>query len=273
MFADILTGILTCIAEGATTMAIIALKAWYLREYEPIRDLEKRPHDLRLSKSSLLKSAMRADFLEDSDEVRQSEWFQRYLDGEAVEFYIEGSGGYTVANIDLMSHEMYLTKQDGMAGLEPTLFLCYQMEYEESSDLLRHVLEGFLEKFNARSRLPLALEESHRVTDGPARLGSLLMRKIRKSMIFIGDTTPILQVDGVPPRLIPSPAVCVEVGYALQCKRPEQVLLTQMERSDVTGQYPFDVPGRNRLLYRDKGDLQKMLTRALDAQLQRFNLT
>lgn len=55
-------------------MAIIALKAWYLREYEPVRDLEKRPHDLRLSKNSLLKSALRADFLEDSDEVKQSEW-------------------------------------------------------------------------------------------------------------------------------------------------------------------------------------------------------
>ena len=31
-------------------MAIIAVKAWYLEAYEPIRELEKRPHDLRLSK-------------------------------------------------------------------------------------------------------------------------------------------------------------------------------------------------------------------------------
>lgn len=43
-------------------MAIIALKAWYLQEYEPIKEL-KRPHDLRLSKNSLLKSGLRADFL------------------------------------------------------------------------------------------------------------------------------------------------------------------------------------------------------------------
>ena len=67
-------------------MAIIALKAWYLDAYEPLRDLEKRPYDLRLSKNSLLKSALRADFLDDSDTVRQSTWFQRYLDGEAVEW-------------------------------------------------------------------------------------------------------------------------------------------------------------------------------------------
>jgi hypothetical protein len=81
-------------------MAIIALKAWYLREYEPIRELEKRPQDLRLSKNSLLKSALRADFLDDSDTVKESEWFQRYLQGELGEFYIEGIGGYAIANVD-----------------------------------------------------------------------------------------------------------------------------------------------------------------------------
>jgi hypothetical protein len=54
-------------------MAIIALKAWYLQDYEPIRELEKRPHDLRLSKNSLLKSGLRADFLDDSQDVKQSD--------------------------------------------------------------------------------------------------------------------------------------------------------------------------------------------------------
>ena len=54
-------------------MAIIALKAWYLQKYEPVKELELRPHDLRLSKNSLLKSGLRADFLEDSEEVRKSE--------------------------------------------------------------------------------------------------------------------------------------------------------------------------------------------------------
>ena len=59
-------------------MAIIALKAWYLQDYEPIKSLENRPHDLRLAKNSLLKSALRADFLEDIDDVKQADWFQRY---------------------------------------------------------------------------------------------------------------------------------------------------------------------------------------------------
>lgn len=253
-------------------MAIIALKAWYLQEYEPIRDLEKRPHDIRLSKNSLLKSALRADFLEDSDEVRQSVWFQRYLEGETVEFYVEGSGGYAISNIDLISHEIYFTKQDVMAHLEPSLFLCYQTEYSESSDLLRNELQSLLERFNQRSRLPLTLEESHRLTEGPARLNSTLMRKIRQSLLFIADGTPVAQIPGTPAQLIPSPKVCVEVGYALQCKRSEQVLLTQMERSDIPGQFPFDVPNRNRLVFKNKTELHKVLPGAIETQLQRFNL-
>jgi len=253
-------------------MAIIALKAWYLQKYEPIRDLEKRPHDLRLSKNSLLKSALRADFLEDVEDVKRSEWFQRYLAGETIEFYIEGSGGYAISNIDLISHEMYFTKQEVLAHLEPTIFLCYQTEYSDSSDALRDVLKSTIEKLNRRSRLPLTLEESHRLTDGPVRLKSTLMRKIRQSLLFIADSTPIAKIDSQPPQLIPSPKVCVEVGYALQSKRTEQVLLAQMERPDLPGQFPFDLPSQNRVLFNNTKDLTKTLPDLVEAQLQRFSL-
>jgi len=253
-------------------VAIIALKAWYLQEYEPIRELEKRPHDLRLSKNSLLKSGLRADFLEDSQEVKQSAWFQNYLEGEQVEFYIEGSGGYAISNIDLISHEIYFTKQDVLAHLEPTLFLCYQTEFSESSELLRQELTSLLEKINPRSRLPLTLEESHRLTEGATRLNSTLMQKIRKTLLFIADATPILQYEANPPQPIPSPRVCVEVGYALQCKRPEQMLLAQMDRAEINGQFPFDLPSQNRRLFRNRADLHTVLPQAVEAQLQRFNL-
>ena len=253
-------------------MAIIALKAWYIQAYEPLQDVEKRPQDLRLSRNSLLKSALRADFLDDSQEVRQSEWFQRYLDGEVVEFYIEGSGGYAVSNVDLISHEIYFTKQDLLAGLEPHLFFCYQDEYGESSGLLREELDTILEKLNRRSRVPLTLEASHRLSDSPVRLGSTLMRKIRQSLMFIADGTPILQTTGTAPKLIPSPNVCVETGYALHCKRPEQILIVQQERADMAGIFPFDVPTRNRLLFRTKTDLRKALGQAIEQQLSQFNL-
>lgn len=254
-------------------MAIIALKAWYLQEYEPIKELEKRPHDLRLSKNSLLKSALRADFLDDSQEVKQSAWFQHYLEGDRVEFYIEGSGTYAIANIDLSSHEIYFTKQDVLAGLEPTIFLCYQQEFPESSELLREELQNILETLNRKSRIPLSLKESHRLSEGPVRLNSSLMRSIRQSLLFVADGTSITQMATMdPPQLIPSPKVCVEVGYALQSKRSEQILLAQMERSEMPGHFPFDLPSQNRLVFRDKAQLHKLLPKAIEQQLQRFNL-
>ncbi|MBN8564695.1 MAG: hypothetical protein J0L70_29625 [Leptolyngbya sp. UWPOB_LEPTO1] len=253
-------------------MAIIALKAWYLEQYEPIRELEKRPHDLRLSKNSLLKSGLRADFLEDSDEVKKSSWFQRYLLGEIVEFYIEGSGGYAISNIDLSSHEIYFSKQEVMANLEPEIFFSYQNEFDESSDLIREELISVVESLNRRSRLPLTLRESHRLSEGAIRLNSSLMRSIRQSLLFIGDATSIAEISDTPPLLIPSPKVCIETGYALSSKRTEQVLMVQMERSDMPGYFPFDVPSQNRLTFKDKTQLRKLLPKAIESQLHRFNL-
>lgn len=253
-------------------MAIIALKAWYLEQYEPIRELEKRPHDLRLNKNSLLKSGLRADFLEDSAEVKKSTWFQRYLQGETVEFYIEGSGGYAISNIDLSSHEIYFSKQEVMANLEPEIFFSYQTEFTESGDLLRDELESVIDSLNRRSRLPITLRESHRLSEGAIRLNSSLMRSIRQCLLFIGDGTSIAQISDTPPLLIPSPKVCVEMGYALQSKRSEQVLLVQMERSDMPGQFPFDLPSQNRLVFKDKTQLRRSLPKTIESQLQRFNL-
>jgi len=254
-------------------MSIIALRAWYLQDYEPIPELEKRPPDIRLSKKSLLKTGLRADFLEESDEVKKSTWFGRYLEGENIEFYIEGSGGYGVANIDLISHEIYFTKQAVLAQLEPTIFLCYQTEYAAASDVLREELQKGLTSLNLRSRLPLALVESYRPSGAPLRLSRTIMRKIRKSLLFIADTTPITSIDGKEtPQLIPSPNVCIEIGYAIQSKRSEQILLAQMQRPNLDGQFPFDLPTQQILQFQDSKELNKVLTGAITSQLARFKL-
>ncbi|MBW4593155.1 MAG: hypothetical protein KME46_09570 [Brasilonema angustatum HA4187-MV1] len=254
-------------------MSIIALRAWYLENYEPIPELEKRPPDIRLSKKSLLKSGLRADFLEESQEVRKSLWFGRYLEGENVEFYVEGSGGYCVANIDLISHEIYFTKQAVLAQLEPTIFLCYQTEYSVASEALREGLLQSLEILNLRSRLPLSLVESYRPKEGSVRLSRTMMRKIHRSLLFIADTTPITKIDGKETDLLlPSPYVCIEIGYAIQSKRSEHILLAQMERSDIAGQFPFDLPPSQILQFRDTKELSKILPQTIETHLARFKL-
>ncbi|MBO9999205.1 MAG: hypothetical protein J7641_09395 [Cyanobacteria bacterium SID2] len=253
-------------------MAIIALRGWYIDKYEPIQELKKRPYDIRLSKNSLLKSGLRADFLEESSEIEQTEWFNRYLWGELVEFYIEGSGGYAISNIDLSSHEIYFHKHDVMAHLDPKILLCRQDEYPEASVALQEHLEQFVSEFNRRSRIPLTLEISKRPSEGATRLSPHQMRQIRKSLLFVADTTPLAVTPGDDPQLLPSPNVCIELGYALQSKRVEQIVLAKMERSDLSGQFPFDLPTYQQLEFRDANGLGHVLPHLMESMLQRFNL-
>ncbi|MBE9032983.1 hypothetical protein IQ266_24915 [filamentous cyanobacterium LEGE 11480] len=254
-------------------MAIIALKAWYIPEYEPLKDLEKRPHDLRLSKNSLLKSGLRADFLDDREMVKQSDWFRSYLEGDHVEFYIEGSGTYAISNIDLSSHEIYFTKVEVLSSLEPVIFFSYQQAYPEASELLREELKTILTAVNKKSRVQIGLKESHRMSDGAVKLSGQQMRSIRQSLLYVADGTSITELDdGDAPQAIPSPKVCVEVGYAIQAKRVEQILIAHMERPEMSGQFPFELPTQNRLVFKNKTQLAKVLKGAIESQLQRFNL-
>ncbi len=253
-------------------MAIIALKAWYLEQYEPLSELERRPHDLRLSRNSLLKSGLRADFLDDAATLRQAPWFQRYLGGEVVEFYIEGSGTYTISNLDLLSHEIYFTKQDSLAQLEPMIFFSGQTDYPESGITIRTALEGAIAQLNTRSRLPLTLEQAHRPSTEPIRRHSPLMRKLRQSLVFVADGTAIAHLPGPPLLAIPSPQVCVELGYALQCKHPEQLLLVQQNRDTIPSHFPFELPAAQALRFDTTTDLEPQLLTLLTLHLQRYGL-
>ncbi len=284
-------------------MAIIALKAWYLGDYEPIATLEQRPPDLRLSRNSLLRSALRADFLDDSTHVRETEWFTRYLAGEAVEFYIEGSGGYGVANIDLISHEIYFTKLEVLAQLEPIFYYCPQMEYPTGQELVTNALTNVFQQLQKKSRLPLTLVTSPRLKPEITRLSSNQLRQIKRSLLFIVDGTPITQVPSNPkyssaqpedtpsnfsgslfdnlsdstgtvpnsPQLVPSPQACLELGFALQSKRSDQILLLKLDRPDFQGNYPFDLPSPQQLSCTST-ELENSLPTVLESLLQKYNL-
>ncbi|GBF81733.1 hypothetical protein [Aphanothece sacrum] len=255
-------------------MAIIPLKAWYLAHYEPIREVIKRPYDLRLNRNSLLKSALRADILDDKQTIQESVWFKRYLEGDRVEFYVEGSGGYVISNIDLMSQEVYFSKQEINAILEPIIFFSGQTEYPSATETIKTVLTEALEKYNQRSRFPLSLEIAPRPQDSPLRLSDSQLRKVRKSLLFIADGTPITSIEqNQKSRLILSSSVCTELGYALPYKQIGQILLINLERSDVSGTWPFDLPQHQQLGFKNEEQLRQILPPVLETLLHRFNLT
>jgi hypothetical protein len=254
-------------------MAIIALRAWYIKQYEPLKQILEKPCDLRLSRGSLLKTGMRADFLDERVQVQATEWFSAYLESTIVEFYIEGSGYYTIANIDLLSQEVYFTKQPSLSGLEPIIYFSPQTEYSDAKDSIIDTLNDTIATFNERSRIPLKLEIAPRPQDTPLRLSNSQFKKIRNSLLYIADSTPIATLPAEnKSKLLLSSNVCVEIGYALETKDLGQILLLRMDRNDLTGDLPFDVSGYKELIFNQDRDLAKNLPNMMETLLQRFSL-
>ncbi len=254
-------------------MAIIALKAWYIKQYEPIKEIIKKPHSLRLSRNSLLKSGLRVDILDERAMVEASDWFASYLEGETVEFYIEGSGSYIVSNVELVSQEIYFTKKEVLATLDPIIYYSPQSQDGETTQATIAIVEKTVTKLTERSRIPLSLEITPRPQDSPLRLSDSQLRKIRKCLLFIADATPIASIPGEnKTSLILDSNVCVEIGYAIRSKDNGQILLLRMERPDLTGKLPFDVAKYKQLNYTTTSNLQKTLPKLTQALLQKFNL-
>lgn len=249
-------------------MAIITLRAWYVPEYEPLRSLMNRPHDLRLAKNSLLKSALRADFLDEMAVVQSSQWFQNYLAGQTVEFYIEGSGSYTIANLDLVSHEIYFTKQESHSQLEPVVLFSFQNQVSETSHIIYEALQGAITQINQTSRISLSLERVPRSTNDPIKPNSQGMLSLKRSLLFVADVSPIAYIDSQP---LFSPQVCIELGYALQAKRSDQILLVQIA-SKAKGGFPYALPFQQCLVAENGENLSQHLLPALSQALHRFNL-
>ena len=253
-------------------MAIIALKAWYLEQYEPIRETIKKPCTLRLSRNSLLKTGLRADFLDDRTEVEGSDWFERHLEGKTVEFYLQGSGTYIVSNIDLVSQEIYFTKCNSISGLEPIIYYSPQNHDRSANEAIASTLNNIIDNLSERSRIPLSLEVTPRSLESPLRLSNSQFRKITKSLLLIADVTPISSISGEQSELLIDPNVCVELGYGIQDKDNGQILLLNREREDLQGKMPFDMAGYKQLSFINEERLSKSLPKLIKTLLQRYNL-
>jgi hypothetical protein len=251
-------------------MALIILKAWYVEQYQPLREIFKRPYDLRLNRNSLLKSGLRADFLDDSLEVEASQWFQRFLEGESVEFYIEGSGIYSIANIDLLSHEIYFLKKEPLSWSEAVIYFSGQSLHRESSQILRNSLETIVTELNKRSRMPVVLEQTPQIEGQAWRLSDSQLKKIQKSLLFIADSTPIAEKES---QVLLSPSTCVELGYAIGSKKGPQILLVHQKRSQIEGKMPLDLGKYQQLEFSNAKELEKILPGVVASLLQKYNLT
>ncbi len=254
-------------------MAIIVLRAWYLDTVLAASQVQTAEPDLRLSRTGLLKTGMRADFLDDVERVKRSRWFERYLEGELIEFYIEGSGAYSISNLDLISREMYFNKRATLVHRTPTLFFCGQTIYPESSQMIADALAQIVDTVNRKHDpiVPLELEQSMEVAQGVA-IDAALIRKIKQSLIVVADVTPIAVLEDPFPYPLPSPQVSLEIGYALQTKDPEDIMLVQLQRGQRNGRVPFEIESSPYVTAKDQKHIQSQLLPQVLRQLQRANV-
>jgi hypothetical protein len=254
-------------------MAIIILKAWYLESVLSVAQMQTKAPDLRLSRTGLLKTGMRADLLNELDDIKGSQWFQRYLEGEMVEFYIEGSGAYSISNLDLISREMYFTKRSTLTYRDPVILFCGQGHYPASSQAISKSLTHLMEAINRKPGLvmPIHLEQTMESAEGNYTIDAAVLRKLKQSLLVIADVTPVATfAEGTSG--CPSPQVCVELGYALQTKQPEEIMLIQFQRDDYSGRFPFDIDNSSYHLVKDPKDLDNQLADPIIKQLQRAHV-
>jgi hypothetical protein len=62
------------------------------------------------------------------------------------------------------------------------------------------------------------------------------------------------------------------LGYALQCKRPEQIILARQDRDDLPGHFPFEVPSEQQIVFHNGSDLSAQLKAKVEGELKRYGL-
>lgn len=135
------------------------------------------------------------------------------------------------------------------------VFWSWQSHFKESRGMIDRALESSVAAINVllpESFNGLQILENWRPEDGCPELSTEIANKIRSSLVFVGDVTPILVYENKEDErrvLYPNPNVCTEVGMALDALDPRGVVLLRMQRKGEGfghAEMPFDF--RNRPL-------------------------
>lgn len=219
---------------------MIRLKVYYL-EY-PLFDaseLSSKEYIL-VQKKSLLKSGLRAFSLIDPNSFINQDWYKRFLEGNLVEFYLEGSGMYRLVNFEINEGEFYFEKSLTPVFVKKSIFI--DMPFDQ------HFQDGILRKLKQQFAPRIKIDTIAGFVNGKGtvKLDDSIFSEIRNSLIFIADITPVSLINEFDkkPKWISNSNVMLELGYALSKKNLSQIILTY-DKSRVTGLgLPFDISTR-----------------------------
>ena len=257
-------------------MQITRVKCWFVGDaiYD-VAQVEAQPHTLDLVKKSILKTGYRAYCLTDRSEIESSEWYRLHLTSDVVIFYIEGSGLYKLANVDLVESEFYFEKSNLPAGYQPWIFYSWQSDYNPSRSHVRDAIDSAIQIINSRNpKSQVGVVESTRPEDGAGNIVDAIKANIDRSLMTIFDITNVSRVDATQQasKCYPNANVVFELGYALSRKRADQVLMIKKNRSADLGNdsTPFDFAQNRRINYSSPSDLNRQISDTIVEYFERI---
>ncbi|MCX5968199.1 MAG: nucleotide-binding protein [Cyanobacteria bacterium] len=257
-------------------MQITRVKCWFVGDsiYD-VAQVEAQPHTLDLVKKSILKAGYRAYCLTDRAAIESSAWYQLHLISGVVIFYIEGSGLYKLANIDLVESEFYFEKSNLPARYRPWIFYSWQSDYNPSRGHIREGINSAVDIINSRNpKSQVIAVESTRPEDGAGNIVEAIKANIDRSLMAIFDITNVSRVDANEQagKCYPNANVVFELGYALSRKRADQVLMIKKSRSAELGNdsTPFDFAQNRRIDYDRPATLKQQISDAVVEYFERI---
>lgn len=247
-------------------MQLTRVKCWYVGDsiYD-IAQVAAQSQTLDLVKKSILKTGYRAFCLTDRASIEQSEWYQLYLTSDAVVFYIEGSGLYKLANVDLVENEFYFEKSNLPSGYKPWIFYSWQSDHNSSRTHIKEGIEKAVNILNSRNpKSQIVIVDSPRPEDGAGNIVDSIKSNIDRSLMAIFDVTNVSKVVATDhaSKCYPNANVVFELGYALSRKRADQVVMVKQNRNGDLGTdtTPFDFSQNRRIDYTKPADLKNKIS-------------
>ncbi len=233
---------------------------------------------LLLIKKSILKLGYRAFAVNERDAIEMQAWYPKFLLGEDVRFYIDGSGVYRLVNCDLTENELYFERLNVPIGHKPWVFYSWQSDFNSSRSAIKDALTEAIAHINdaLSPRQNLELVESTRPEDGAKNIVEAIQDNLNKCMFAVFDITNIASVklpDALPQagggapmpqeeaKAYPNPNVIFELSYTLAQKRPNQILLVKNGRKKTfqNDRVPFDFEHNRRVDYEKPAKLKTEL--------------
>ena len=251
-----------------------AVRCWHVVEavIEP-EEVQKTPQSFSLIKKSILKNGYRGYAIEDRDVIEAQDWYEPFILGEEVRFYLDGSGVYRLANCDLTDNELYFERLLVPIGYKPWIFYSWQSDHKKSRDKIGDALKKAVEHINKNlgPRQQLEIVESTREEDGAEDIGTAIKRNLDRCLFAVFDITNVSTVGSENGKHYPNANVVFEMSYALAKKRHDQVLLLKQERPELNpDEVPFDFRQNRRAKVSEPAKLatglQKILATYLRAQ-------